>query len=136
MPNYLIQEVRWMPAGHRFRLIKTVVAVGLAGNIIETDVGVEKPFETEYFPTRSKAMARRKELVATSDEPILGVVDFFYVRNADVAEWLYDSGRLIGIENYEAWFETLPKGEQSRYKIEFMNAIARTGNQQTTGGAS
>ena len=103
--NFLVQDAPWMPAGNRFRIVKTQLDVSFDGCIVETDVGLAKPFETEYFPSRKAANERRKELVTASDEIVLGVHDFIYVTNAEVAEWLYDTGRLIGIENFEAWFE-------------------------------
>lgn len=125
MVNYLVQRAPWMPAGYRYRLIKTQCEVSFDGYIVETDVGLAKSFKTEYFQNRKAAQERRKHLVATSDELILSVVDFFYVTNQEVAEWLYDSGQLIGIDNYEAWFETLTRHEQAKHKLAFKEAQVR-----------
>lgn len=41
------------------------------------------------------------------------------VNDKQVAEWLYETGRLVGVENYEAWFEVLHDSEKARYRQEF-----------------
>lgn len=37
----------------------------------------------------------------------------------DVSEWLYESGRLTGVECHEAWFETLCDAEKDRFRQEY-----------------
>ena len=121
--NWLVQDADWMPVGSKFRLIKTRLEIGLTGHVSETDVGLRNEFATEYFPTHKAASIRRDELVAqaiNNGELVIGVKDFVYLNKNEVSEWLYDQGRLIGIENHEAWFDTLSKADQSAFKIEYM----------------
>ncbi len=125
MPNYLIQAAPWRLAGSRFRIVKTQVDISFDGYLIETDVGLAKPFETEYFPTRKAAMKRRAQLIVASDEPIFGVIDFFYIKDKEVTEWFYKTGRLIGLENPDAWFGSLTRHEKSFHKLVFKEAQVR-----------
>ena len=117
MANYMIQ-----PSQRGFKVLKSRLSVNNFGDIVEVAVGLDDDFKPECFSSYPQAKARCKELIAASTEPIAGLKSLNGVTNAMVAEWLYEEGRLIGIENYEAWFDTLPLKEQSLHKIEFVHA--------------
>lgn len=117
--NYLVQPAPWMPAGHRYRLIKTQVDVSFDGCIVETDVGLAKPFKTEYFASRKAANERRRILVATSDETVLTVADFLYFDLEEMFDWLENNGQLDGINDPEDWFLALDPEAQGHLKIDF-----------------
>lgn len=119
--NFVVQHIPTHPAGIRFCLVKTQIEIGISGDIIETYA--DNQFVTIYCKSRRHAMNERASLIAKSTEPIIGMSDFLYLSNDDVSEWLYESGRLIGIENHEAWFECLTKHEQSYFKIEYVTAL-------------
>lgn len=120
--NYLVQPAPWMPAGHRFKLVKTRVDIAFDGAIIETDVGLAIPFEAEYFKSRKAAQTRRQELLQASSERVGGCHSFFGISDSDVSEWLHEEGKLIGIENHEAWFSCLSKVEQSQFRVAYFLA--------------
>lgn len=120
MANYLVQDMAPSVPGCRFRVVKTKMEVFL-DKVMEV---IDISFDAMYFSSRKEADASRKALVANSVEPIFGTFSLLYVKDDDVAKWLCESGRHIGIENRESWFDSLSKEDQGCYRIQYAEAKA------------
>lgn len=122
--NFVVKESpRDFPKSMRYQLLESRLEASENGEVIEVLVPNGAP--TEYFPTAEEANSRRRALLAASTEPFVGIGAILYVTDDDVAEWLHESGRLVGIENYEAWFAEQSLFDRASFRIEFAQAKAQ-----------
>lgn len=117
--RYVVHHLGHMPVGARFRVSRTKIVPGFDGGEIEVH---DSEFEATYFPSRKEASEAHADLTMNASHPIYGLADMARINDSEVSEWLYEAGRLINVENHEAWFACLSEEEKTLHRIEFMDA--------------
>jgi len=118
--RYIVQYAGHMPKGSRFCVARLKIVPSVVGGApVEV---YDSTFEMVYHSTKRAANDAWGSLTMHANHPVYGMRELAALDDKEVAEWVYDQSRLIGIENFEAWFDSLPGDEKTTWRVEYLNA--------------